>query len=143
MEHRVRGARESEGGLKGLVVWHRAMELMVESYQVAAALPTEERAGLTDQIRRAAVSVPANIAEGHGHQHLGDYLRYLSVASGSLAELHTLLLATERLSYRSPTQLLRPLALATETTRMLMALTTAIRRRKDGERRPSPLNPSS
>lgn len=72
-----------------LKVWEKAMGLVVESYRLAGLLPKAESYGLASQIQRAAVSVPANIAEGHGRDHLGDYLRHLSVAKGSLMELET------------------------------------------------------
>ena len=109
-------------GFENLIVWQRAMELMKESYGAAAKLPLGERHGLVDQMRRSALSVPANIAEGHGRGHLGDYLHHLSIASGSLAELRTLLLAAECLGYIPHRQLARPLALAEETARMLLSL---------------------
>ena len=116
-------------GFMNLTVWQRAMELMKESYGVAAGLPVSERYGLIDQLRRSALSVPSNIAEGHARDSLGAYLHHLSIASGSLAELQTLLLAAQGLGYVTPQQLARPLALAHETTRMLLALRTALRKR--------------
>ena len=79
-ETRVRSYRD-------LRVWQKAMALVVESYRVAKLLPKSETYGLIGQIQRAAVSIPANIAEGHGREHLGDYVRHLSVANGSLMEL--------------------------------------------------------
>jgi four helix bundle protein len=117
-------------GFGDLKVWQRAMELMAESYTVAAMLPSEERRALADQIRRCAVSVPANIAEGHARDHLGEYLHHLSIASGSLAELHTLLLATQRLGYTAGPQIARSISLSSETGRMLFALRTALRNRR-------------
>jgi four helix bundle protein len=75
------------------------MELLVESYRVAANLPDIERYGLASQLRRSAVSIAANIAEGFGRSARGDYLRHLSIASGSLRELQTLLEAVTLLQY--------------------------------------------
>jgi four helix bundle protein len=75
------------------------MELLVEVYRVAARLPDIERYGLASQLRRAAVSIPANVAEGFGRSTRGDYLRHLSIASGSLRELQTLLEAILLLNY--------------------------------------------
>ncbi len=72
-----------------LEVWQVAIELVVEVYRITRAWPSDERFGLTAQVRRAAVSVPANIAEGYGRTHRGDYLRFLSVARGSVAEIET------------------------------------------------------
>ena len=116
-------------GFMNLTVWQRAMELMKESYRLAAELPQTERYSMADQIRRSALSVPSNIAEGHARIHVGEYLNHLSIAGGSLAELQTLLLAAQDLGYLSSPQLARPLSLATETSRMLLALRSAVRRR--------------
>lgn len=91
-----------------LLVWQKAMDLVVESYRIASLLPKAELYGLRSQIQRAAVSIPANIAEGHGREHLGDYLHHLSAATGSLMELETHFLITEKLSFlAAPTWLLR------------------------------------
>ena len=87
---------------RDLLVWQKEMDLVVESYRIAALLPKSETYGFAIQIQRSAVSVPANIAEGHGRDHLGDYLRHLSIANGSLMELETPLSpfgATVLLSY--------------------------------------------
>jgi four helix bundle protein len=116
-------------GFMNLTVWQRAMELVRESYKVAAELPPAERYAMADQIRRSAISVPSNIAEGHSRIHVGEYLNHLSIASGSLAELQTLLLAARDLGYASTPQLARPLSLARETSRMLLALRSVVRRR--------------
>jgi four helix bundle protein len=116
-------------GFMNLTVWQRAMELMKESYGLIACLPSGERFGMADQIRRSALSVPTNIAEGHARIHLREYLNHLSIASGSLAELQTLLLAAQDLGYLTSQQLARPLSLAGETSRMLLALRSAIRQR--------------
>ena len=74
---------------RDLRVWQKAMDLVVTSYEVAKQFPQSELYGLVSQIQRAAVSIPANIAEGHGREHLGDYLHHLSIANGSLMELET------------------------------------------------------
>jgi four helix bundle protein len=116
-------------GFVNLTVWQRAMELVKESYRVAAELPSEERYAIADQIRRSAISVPSNIAEGHSRIHVGEYLHHLSIASGSLAELQTLLLTAGDLGYVPAPQLARPLSLAHQTSRMLLALRSAVRRR--------------
>jgi four helix bundle protein len=107
---------------RDLLVWQKAMDLVVESYRLAKKVPHDELYGLVSQIRRAAVSVPANIAEGHGRRRLGDYLHHLSIASGSLTELETHLLIAVRLSYL-PTEEIEPVwEMAMEVGRMLAGL---------------------
>jgi four helix bundle protein len=114
-----------ESGIKSyrdLLVWQKAMDLVVESYQLAKKLPHDELYGLVSQLRRAAVSVPANIAEGHGRRRLGDYLHHLSIASGSLTELETHLLIAVRLGYLQADEIKRVWEMATEVGRMLTGL---------------------
>ena len=79
------------------------MELLVEGYKIARQLPDVERYGLAAQLRRAAVSIPANIAEGFGRATRGDYLRHLSIAAGSLREMQTHLEAITLLQYMPKT----------------------------------------
>ena len=89
-------------GLKSyrdLEVWKRSIELVVQVYSLALLFPGEEKFGLVSQTQRAAVSIPANIAEGYARSHRGDYLRHISFAKGSLAELETLLIVASKLSY--------------------------------------------
>lgn len=108
---------------RDLQVWQKATDLVVECYRLTKHLPKSETYGLASQIQRAAVSVPANIAEGHGRDHLGDYLHHLSVANGSLMELETHLLITNRLGYLQEDQLAPVRNLTAEVGRMLAALT--------------------
>ncbi len=84
-----------------LEVWQLATDLVPDVYKLTKHLPKHELFGLTGQIRRAAVSVSANIAEGQARHHTKEFLHHLSVARGSLAELFTLTLVAERLSYLS------------------------------------------
>ncbi len=79
---------------KDLEVWKMAMSLAADSYQLTRQLPKEEVYGLTSQVRRAAVSIPANIAEGHGRENTGSFIQFLRIAQGSTKELETLLLLT-------------------------------------------------
>ena len=82
---------------RDLLVWQKAMDVAALSYEIGGKLPKSEIFGLTSQIQRAAVSIAANIAEGHGRETTGDYLRFLAIASGSLTELETHLLLSQRL----------------------------------------------
>lgn len=84
---------------KDLIAWQKAMDLVVEVYRTTTAFPSEERFGLTNQVRRAAVSVPSNIAEGQGRGPTQDFVRFLCVARGSLQEVETQLILATRLGY--------------------------------------------
>jgi four helix bundle protein len=121
---------QSETGYRSLKVWQRAMDLTLASYGVVARLPRVERYDLGSQIRRSAVSVPANIAEGYARDHLGEYLHHLAIAAGSLAELQTLLLITARLGYVDPERSGVPLSLSMETERMLHRFRSVLRERR-------------
>jgi four helix bundle protein len=87
---------------RDLVVWQRAMTLAEQVYAVTKSFPKEEIYGLTSQMRRAAVSIASNIAEGHGRQSRGEFLQSLGHARGSLAELHAQVTLAARLKLMSP-----------------------------------------
>jgi four helix bundle protein len=86
---------------RDLLAWQKAMALVEGVYRITSELPTDERFGLMVQMRRAAVSIPSNIAEGEGRRTNGEYLNQLSVAHGSIRELETHLLLAERLGMLS------------------------------------------
>ncbi|MGO8816729.1 MAG: four helix bundle protein [Terriglobia bacterium] len=111
---------------RDLKVWEKAMDLVIETYRISKLLPKTEMFGLISQIQRAAVSIPANIAEGHGREHLGDYLRHLSIARGSLMELETHMLIITRL-YIPMDEVKRALEMVREVDRMLSGLTKSLR----------------
>lgn len=90
---------------RDLVVWQRAMELVPTVYELLKGFPKEETYALADHVRRAVVSIPANLAEGQARQHPKEFLQHLAIAKGSLAELSTLLVVAERLGYVTATQL--------------------------------------
>lgn len=88
---------------RDLAVWQKAMNLVEACYHASETFPKSEIYGLTSQLRRAAVSVPANIAEGRGRRSTADYLQFVSIAKGSLAELETHIELAKRLGYlRAP-----------------------------------------
>jgi four helix bundle protein len=84
---------------KDLIVWQRGMDLVEMVYQITAKLPTSEQWGLVSQMRRSAISVPSNIAEGYGRQATGEYRHHLSIGRASLLELETQILISQRLGY--------------------------------------------
>ncbi|GAB6395101.1 MAG: four helix bundle protein [Bacteroidales bacterium] len=112
---------------KQLTVWQEAMTLVEMIYRETGNYPKAENYGLTSQTRRAAVSVPANIAEGFGRQGRAEYLNFLSIAHGSLTELETHLLIAQRIGYLS-NQTLEPLQKQLDSVgRLLNALRKALR----------------
>ena len=123
---------------RDLEVWQRAMDLVEQVYRIAKTLPTEGRYGLTSQIQRAAVSIPANVAEGHGRTHRGDYLHHLSMARGSLAELETHLTLAVRLDLLDREAVLPIWELCQRVGQLLNALIAALRRKEPESRDPSP-----
>ncbi|WP_328988124.1 four helix bundle protein [Thiorhodovibrio winogradskyi] len=98
------------------------MELVERVYRMTKTFPAEERYGLSNQIRRAAVSIPSNIAEGHARQSKAEYRNFLSIAQGSRAEVETQTLIALRLGYVTNPQVETILSLLTELSKMLNAL---------------------
>ncbi|OYV99766.1 MAG: hypothetical protein B7Z61_14075 [Acidobacteria bacterium 37-71-11] len=117
---------------RDLQAWQKAMDFAVEAYQLAKKLPTEERYGLASQLQRAASSVPANIAEGHGRIHRADYVRFLSVARGSLMETETHLELAVRLGFLRQEETEKAAALSREAGRILNGLISALRKPPGG-----------
>jgi len=107
---------------KDLKVWQKSYQLCLNIYKITKGFPKEERYGLTSQIRRAAVSVPSNIAEGYGRKTTPEYIRYLYIAYGSICELETQILLTGDLNYIKAEQLKKIQKDITEVERMLKAL---------------------
>jgi four helix bundle protein len=105
---------------RDLIAWQKAMQLAKQVYLATASMPDSERFGLTAQMRRAAVSIPSNMAEGHGRQSLPDYIRFLKMARGSLMELQTQLILSEDLAYLHIPRELNDLQ--AETDRVLQGL---------------------
>src|SRR5207248_9402465 len=84
---------------RDLIVWQKGIALCVQVYKTCEAFPRSELYGLADQMKRAAVSIPSNIAEGQGRQHTKEFLHFISVANGSLAELDTQRIIAENLNF--------------------------------------------
>lgn len=109
-----------------IMAWQRAMALAEGAYALTRAMPDSERFGLVSQMQRAAVSVAANIAEGHARRSSRDYRRFLAFASGSLAELETHMLLAQRLGLADPSHVDTLLDLAGETGRLIRGIDRAV-----------------
>jgi four helix bundle protein len=115
---------------RDLEVWKRALLLVADIYRVTRKLPSDERFGLTAQMRRAAVSVTSNIAEGYGRSTRGEYLNHLSIARGSLYELESLCEACQMLSLLTSSDLTTVAQHLVHVRRLLRRLIEALRRAK-------------
>lgn len=111
---------------KDLSVWQKAMSLVESVYQITNRLPHEELYALTNQIRRAVISVPSNIAEGNARYSSKDYVRFLCIANGSNAEVQTQLMLCARLGYIDEDEIIPVLELSYEIRSMLWALANKI-----------------
>jgi four helix bundle protein len=105
-----------------LIVWQKSMQLVELIYELTKRFPKEEQYGLTNQIRRAAVSIPSNIAEGQARTGSAEFRNFLSIASGSRAEVETQLLIAQKLGYTEDSEVKNALALSNEIKRMTHAL---------------------
>ena len=105
-----------------LAVWQKGMDLVIECYKCTDQFPKSETYGLASQLKRAAVSIPSNIAEGQGHSHTKEFLRYLYIARGSLLEVETHLRIAARLQYINDASLRLQLERCAEVGRMLNGL---------------------
>ena len=107
---------------KDLFLWQRAMDLVVEVYDLVKKLPKEELFALSDQIRRAVISIPSNIAEGQGRNSSKEFIHFLSIAKGSKAELETQLLLCMRINYLKELEIEKAMSLVEEVGKMLHSL---------------------
>lgn len=112
---------------RDLIVWQKGMELVVAVYDLCKSFPKEETYGLTSQLRRAAVSIPANIAEGQGRRLPREFAQFLANARGSLLELDTHLELARRLGYINETQHFVVQERVDEVGRLLNGLLRAIK----------------
>lgn len=115
-----------------LQVWQKAMSLTKEIYQTTKLLPEEERFGLISQMRRAAVSIPSNIAEGYARTSTKDYIKFLSIALGSTAEIETQLYICKELGYVQEEQLENIFVLIEEISKMLTAIIVKLTQKTKG-----------
>ena len=104
---------------RDLIVWQKAMELVKETYILVKNLPKEETYALSDQMRRAAVSIPSNIAEGNGRKTDTEYARFLNIARGSECELETQLYICTMLNYLTENETEKAFSLLAEIGKML------------------------
>lgn len=116
---------------RDLVAWQKAIELTEATYRHTNRFPAEERFGLTSQIRRSAVSVPSNIAEGHGRQTRAAYLNFLRIARGSLRELETQLIVAQRVRIADEADTDRLLERCDEVGRVLHSLISKLEAHPD------------
>lgn len=116
---------------RDLLVWQKAMDLAVATYEATRGFPREEMFGLTAQSRRASASVPANIAEGYGRSSTQAYANFLRIAQGSLKELETHVILAERVGLLSGPKAAPVLAQADEVGRMLRALIAKLQTPRD------------
>jgi four helix bundle protein len=114
---------------RDLRVWQGSMDLVEMIYRLSADFPRHETYGLTSQIRRAAISIPSNIAEGHSRKHTKEYLKFLSIAQGSLAELQTQIEIASRLGYVTESAVNETLSFSVSLSKQLHALRSAIVKR--------------
>ena len=112
---------------KDLIVWQKGMDLAELVYQLTASLPKAELYSLTDQMRRAAVSIVSNIAEGKGRESKQEYLHFLAISQGSLTELETQILLSIRLRYLNEKEADTPLSLCDEIGRMLNVMRSQLK----------------
>lgn len=111
---------------KDLVVWQKAMDLSIAVYQVTKSFPKEELFGMVSQMRRAAVSIASNIAEGEGRKSKNEFAHFASIAMGSKAELETQVILCERIGLCSDTESQNLLSMLDEIGKMLASLKTRL-----------------
>ena len=118
--------RSAGQSYRDLRVWNTAISLAIEVYEITESFPQAERFGLSTQLRRAAVSIPSNIAEGHSRSTRGEYKNALSVARGSVAEVEVQLTLALRLGYVQSPNLVQALEYCDAISRMITKLKHAL-----------------
>lgn len=112
---------------RDLVVWQRAVQMSLAVYKLTASFPSSDRFGLTNQLRRASVSVPSNIAEGYGRSSRGEYVQFLGHARGSIFEIQTQLHISRELGFGSKEHRSAAESLADEVGRILVSIMTKLK----------------
>ncbi|MBR6943505.1 MAG: four helix bundle protein [Fibrobacter sp.] len=120
-------------GYRDLVVWQQAMDVAVETYRLTSSFPKEEMFGLTSQMRRAAVSIASNIAEGEGRKSKNEFSHFLGIALGSKSELETQLILSERVNLLKATDTEQIKKSLDDIGKMLTALRRKIGSQKNVE----------
>jgi four helix bundle protein len=128
-EQKARGTEKSPKGYEDLLVWQKGIELVKEIYKLTKPFPSDERFGLISQMRRAAVSIPSNIAEGQARHTTKEFIQFLSHAEGSLAELETQIIVSSELGYCAQPATARAQELGGELKRMMNALRRTLERK--------------
>ncbi|MGB1540555.1 MAG: four helix bundle protein [Rickettsiales bacterium] len=113
-----------------LAVWQKSMDFADAVYDACSSFPKEELYGLTSQLKRSAISVPSNIAEGAARQGTGEFLQFLSIAKGSLAELETQVILAQRRQFLSKEDMENLLEQADEISRMLSGLQRSLKTKR-------------
>jgi four helix bundle protein len=111
---------------KDLEVWKKSIEVVTDIYRITAAFPDAEKFGLSNQMRRASVSIPSNIAEGSARYHSKDFIHFIRIADGSAAELETQLIISRKLGFATDIELL--LSEIAIIRRMMAALIKSLRK---------------
>lgn len=107
---------------RGLQVWQKSMTLVTEVYKISKGFPKDEAYGLTSQIRRCAISIPSNMAEGYGRNSTNEYIHFLRIATGSLYELQTQMEISMNLCYLNRDEFDKLYEVSREIERMLSSL---------------------
>ena len=121
----------SKQNYQDLKVWRQSIALVPKTYRLIKQFPKEETYALADQVRRAVISIPANIAEGQARQHRKEFLQHLAIAKGSLAALHTLIIVAYKLNYLTREQMIEVEPQLSEIAKMLNGLMYSLKSQHD------------
>ena len=127
---------------RDLIVWKQGMDLAEQCYKATASFPKSELYGLTGQLRRASVSIPSNVAEGHGRRTTKAYLNHVSIAIGSQAEFATCIELAARLGFLDESMHRRIRSLSDSVGRLLYGLYRALKRKPAGKKRSRSVTPN-